>query len=195
MRDLCIGEEVVGRDGRRLGRVERLVVDEQAHRVTHLEVEGRLVGVAHLTEGDGGRLATDLDAEGLQRQPEAQAPLVQPPGQHWRPPGGYALGNFLRISSALIGQVAYVPPVRVELDLSAVHEIAPGSPVWSQGKQVGEVSEVLSDDEGTVTSLVLRRPGLFGLRLLLPAKHVIEVLGTNVYTDLTEPQIEALPQP
>jgi sporulation protein YlmC with PRC-barrel domain len=193
VRDLRIGEEVIGQGGRRLGHVERLVVDEQAHRVTHVEIDGRLVGVGHFREADGGRLTTDLDAEGLRRQPEAHAPLVEPPGRYWRPPGGYALGNFLRIASALIGQAAYVPPVRVELDLSGVHEIAPGSPVWSRGKQVGEVSEVLSDDDGTVRSLVVRRPGLLGPRLLLPSEHVVEVLGINVYTDLTEPQIEALP--
>ncbi|MBO0686508.1 MAG: PRC-barrel domain-containing protein, partial [Candidatus Dormibacteraeota bacterium] len=38
VRTFRTGEEVLDREGRRLGSVERLVVDEGAHRVTHLVV-------------------------------------------------------------------------------------------------------------------------------------------------------------
>jgi sporulation protein YlmC with PRC-barrel domain len=188
-----VGEEVLGRDGRRVGTVERLVVDEQAHRVTHVVVHGRLVGAAHLTDVDGQRLRADLDQDGLARQPEARPEVVAEPRGHWRAPGGYSLGDFLAIVTALVGQEPYVPPVHLDLDLSTVHEIAPGSPVFSGSEHVGEVNQVLTDDAGEVTSLVLRRSGLRGHRVRLPSDHVVEVVGTAVHVDLSDAEIEALP--
>lgn len=193
MRSLRIGEEVLGRDRHRLGTVERLVVDEQAHRVTHLVIGGRLVGVGRVRDLDGGRLAADLDRDELAQRPEARPELVGAPRSHWRAPGGYSLGDFLAITSALVGQGPYVPPVHLDLDLSAVHEIAPGSPVFSGSQQVGTVSKVLTDEAGRVTSLVLRRPGLLGHRVQVPPDLVTEVVGTAVHVALSGAQIAELP--
>jgi hypothetical protein len=193
VRSLRVGEEVLGSDRRRLGTVERLVVDEQAHRVTHLVVAGRLLGVGRVSDVDGARLSADVDAAGLARLPEARPELVETPGGHWRAPGGYSLEDFLAIASALIGQGLYVPPVHLDLDLSAVHEIVPGSPVFSGGRHVGDVNQVLTGDGGDVTLLVLRRPGVLGRRVKLPPEHVTEVVGTAVHVDLSEDEVEALP--
>lgn len=193
MRSLRIGEEVLGRDHRRLGTVERLVVDEQAHRVTHLVVDGRLVGAGRFSDVDGARLSVDLDRDDLARQPEARRELVSEPGRHWRAPGGYSLGDFMAIASALIGQAPYVPPVHVDLDLSAVHEIVPGSPVLSGREVVGHVNQVLTDGDGRVSSLVVRRTGVRGRRVELPPEHVTEVVGTVVHVDLAAADIDALP--
>jgi sporulation protein YlmC with PRC-barrel domain len=193
VRSLRVREEVLGRDGRRLGTVERLVVDERAHRVTHVVVHGRLVGVGRLKDGDGTRLTADLDRDELARQPEARPELVGEPGHNWRAPGGYSIGDFLAIVSALVGQEPYVPPVHLDLDMSAVHEIAPGSPVFSGSEQVGEVSQVLTDEAGQVSALVLRRPGVLGRRVRLPSDRVVEVVGTAVHVDLSDAEIEALP--
>lgn len=194
MRRLRIGEQVLGADGRRLGVLERLVVDEQAHRVTHMVIHGRLVGVQHVREVNGERLQADLDEAGLAGQPQARPELVAAPGAHWTAPGGYSIGDFLAIASALIGQGPYVPPVHLELDLSAVHEISPGSHVWSGAEHVGEVSQLLTDDQGNVESLVVRRRGLLGRRVLLPGRHVREVVGSSVHVDLTEDEVNALPE-
>jgi len=194
VRSLRIGEEVVGAGGRRLGQLERIVVDEQAHRVTHLVVAGRVVGIQRFRDLDREHLVVDLDEERLRRQPEALPDVVGTAGDHWRAPGGYALGDFLGIASALVGQGVYVPPVHLDLDLSAVHQIAPGSPVFSGRRHVGNVSQVLTDDAGAVVSLVLRHAGLVGTRRLVPADHVVEVIGSTVHLDLAEREIEALPE-
>jgi hypothetical protein len=193
VRSLRVNEEVLGRDGRRLGVVERLVVDEQAHRVTHVVVHGRLVGVARLSDVDGARLSADLDRDGLDRQPEARPEVVSSPGAHWRAPGGYSLDDFLAIVSALVGQGPYTPPVHVDLDLSAVHEIAPGSPVFAGSEHVGDVGQVLTGDDGAVTALVVRRPGVLGHRVRVPPDRVVEVVGTAVHVHLSEAEVEALP--
>jgi uncharacterized protein YrrD len=193
VRSLRTHEEVLGRDGRRLGAVERLVVDERAHRVTHVVVRGHLVSVGRLRDVDGSRLAADLDGDELGRQPEARPELVGEPGGHWRAPGGYSLEDFLAIASALVGQGPYVPPVHLDVDLSAVHEIAPGSPVFSGREHVGDVSRVLTDDAGEVTALVVRRPGVAGHLVCLPPDRVVDVVGTAVHVDLGEAELRALP--
>ena len=167
MRSLRIGEEVLGRDHRRLGTVERLVVDEQAHRVTHLVVSGRLLGVGRVSDVDGARLAADLDREDLTGQPAARPELVTEPGGHWRAPGGYSLRDFLAIASALVGQGPY--------------------------EHVGDVSQALTDNAGQVTSLVLRRPGVLGRRIQLPPDAVAEVVGSAVHVSLTADEVDALP--
>ncbi len=181
MREVRIGEEVVDRDGRRLGRVERLVID------------GRLVGVRRLRD-EGRRLMADLSRQELESQPEVHPGLVAPPGRHWHPPSGYVIDDFLRFAEALIGQQPYIPPVHLDLDLSAVHEIAPGGPVWSGRQQVGEVSRVLTDDEGRVRDLVIRTGGLLRHEVLVPADRVREVVGTNVHLDLRPDEIDRLPR-
>ena len=195
MRILRIGEPVIGKDGQRLGSVERLVVDEQAHQMTHVVVNGRLVGAGRVRALRDNQLAADLDRDDLLKQPEAHDELVRPPGSHWRAPSGYVLSDFLRIVSALVGQTAYVPPVHLDVDQSAVHEIKAGSPVWSGRQQVGKVSELLTTDDGRVTAVVLQRPGLLGTRHVLPIEHVTEVVGTNVHVDQTAQEIEALSEP
>jgi sporulation protein YlmC with PRC-barrel domain len=193
VRNLRVDEEVVDAGGRRLGHVQRLVVDEQANQVTHLVVEDRLVGIGHVRDrGDG--LVADLGREELLRQPEARRELVDEAPAHWIPPDGYALRNFLRIASALIGQGPYVPPVHLDLDLSAVHEITPGSRLWHDGEQVGEVARVDTDDSGRVAALVIRRPGVFGQQVVLPSGHVTEVVGNNVFVNLDERELGSLPE-
>lgn len=191
MRELRIGEEVLDPEGRRLGFVQRLVVDERAHRVTHVVVDGRLVGVRHVQDA-GDRLAANLGPEELRRQPAAEDHLVGPPGDHWRPPDGYTLNNFVRVLNALIGQGPYVPPVHLDLDLSAIHEITPGSAVYTGTERLGEVDRVLTDEAGDVRSLVVRH-GLLARRVVMPVDHVTEVVGSSVHVDLDERDLEGLP--
>jgi hypothetical protein len=65
--------------------------------------------------------------------------------------------------------------------------------VVSGSERVGEVSQVLTDEADQVTALVLRRPGVLGRRVLLSPDRVVEVVGTAVHVDVSEAEIEALP--
>ncbi len=193
MRELRIGEEVLGREGERLGTIERLVVDESAHRVTHLVVDGHLVGAGRFRASGPDRLQCDLDPAGLARLPRERTDQLRPAGEHWNPPSGYAVGNFLRVAGAILGQGPYVPPIHLEVDLSAVHEITVGSPVWAGEERLGEVARVLTDDADNLTQLVLHRQGLLGANVLLPAGRVTEVVGNNVHVDLGPDEAARLP--
>jgi sporulation protein YlmC with PRC-barrel domain len=192
--EIQVGTEVLDPRGGRLGRVERIVIDERAHRVTHLVVEGRLAGIARFRPGPGRALTLRLDEAGLSRLPPADLEQVSQPGPHWLAPAGRRLGDFLAIAGAIVGQSAYTPPVHVDLELETEHEITRGSPVWSGGRRLGEVAELLLDERSHITGLVMRRQGLLGGDVTIPTGHVLEVVGNNVHLDLTPEQVDALKQ-
>jgi sporulation protein YlmC with PRC-barrel domain len=193
VRTLRIGEDVIDSHGRKLGSVDRLVVDPAAHRITHIVVDGHLVGVGRVADAGAERLSVDLTHEDLARLPEAHPGIVVAPGEYWRPPGGYVLENFLRVAEALVGQSPYVPPVQVDLDAETRHEISAGSPVWSGRRQLGKVTRVVANADGTISELVVRHGRLDGERRV-PIERVTEVVGTNVHVDLSDEDFDALPR-
>lgn len=193
MTELHAGEEVRGRDGDALGTIDRLVVDESAHRVTHVVIDGRLLGVHRLQPGPDG-LVADLDREQLTRLPAAEHDHVGAPGEHWTAPLGWRLENFLRITGALVGQSPYVPPVHFDPEQDDVHEITAGSPVWGGNTKLGTVEQVLTGDGGAVSELVIKREGLLSGHARVPGDRITEVVGNNVHTDLRPEELEAGPQ-
>jgi hypothetical protein len=193
VRTLRIGEDVIDGQGRKLGSVDRLVVDPEAHRITHVVVGGHLVGVGRVADAGAERLSVNLTEEDLARLPEVHPGIVVAPGEHWRPPRGYVLENFLRVAEALVGQSPYVPPVQVDLDAETRHELAAGSPVWSGRRQLGKVTRVVAGADGTIRELVVRHGLLDGERRV-PIERVTEVVGTNVHVDLSDEDFDALPK-
>src|ERR1700730_2079818 len=192
VRTLRIGEEILDGDGRKLGALDRLVGGRNAHRITHIVVDGHLVGVDRVADAGAERLRVNVTREGLERLPEAHPGIVVAPGEYWRPPRGYVLENFLRLAEALVGQSPYVPPVQVDLDAEPRHEISARSPVSSGQRQLGKVAEVVADADGTIRELVVRH-GLLEGRRRVPIERVTEVVRTNVHVDLSEEDFEALP--
>ena len=193
MKALRLGEDVLAVDGSRLGVVERLVVDEGAHQVTHLVVEQRVVPISEFRDAGPDGLATGLDREHLDRYPLHDDASLSAPGDHWEPPAGYQLRNFLAVAGALLGNAAYVPPVHVDLTPGeAPSEISAGSPVWAGERQIGHVTELITDETGRTRHLVMVREGLLGEHVLVPLEKVIEVVGSNVQVDLNETDVDLL---
>lgn len=192
MRVLDPGEQVIGSDGERLGTVSRLVVDESAHRVTHLVIGDRVVGISHLRRSADGRLTVDLDREGLQSQPDIIAARVEGVPTHWQAPEGWTHSSFVRIVGSLFGQAPYTPPVEVDDDVANVHELTAGSPVWSGYTELGRIEAVDTADDGTLTRVIVesehpRR------KVAVPIQAVQEVVGNNVHLNLSPDAFEALP--
>jgi uncharacterized protein YrrD len=192
MREIRIGEDVLAPDGERLGAVERLVVDPSAHRITHVVVADRMLGMPRLADAGAEGLVANVNREEFKKLPEVNPDLVQPAGEGWLAPAGHTLQHFLSIAGAIVGQGPYIPPVHADLDVSAVHEISPSSPVWSGKERLGHVAEVTTDDSGTLIDFVLDR-GILHRRVRVPAGRVVEVVGDNVHVDLTEDELEDLP--
>jgi len=192
MRRLEIGEDVLAADGRRLGTVERIVVDEAAHAVTHLVVDSHAVELVHFKDAGPDGLACDLGRQDLARLPRADEDPFAEPGENWQAPAGYALNEFLGLAGSLIGQAPYIPPVHTDFgETDEVHEITEGSPVWSGHDRLGRVNEVESDDEGRLTALIVDG-GLFEVPRRLPISRVVRVAGNNVHTDLRREELDGL---
>jgi PRC-barrel domain len=190
---LRIGEDVLAADGSRLGTVERLVIDEGAHQVTHLVVEERVLPLAEFRDAGADGLATRLDRAGLDAFPRHDESSLEGPGEHWRPPEGYRLENFLAVAGALLGNAPYLPPVHADLTPGeSASEITAGSPVWTGDRQIGHVVEVLTDEKGNVRELVMAREGLRGEHVVIPLEKVIEVVGSNVQLDLNDTDVDLL---
>ena len=193
MKTLRIGEDVLAADGSHLGTIERLVVDEGAHQVTHLIVEDRVVPLAEFRDAGPDGLATKLDRAGLEAFPRHDESSLEAPGEHWEPPAGYQLQNFLAVAGALLGNAPYLPPVHADLTPGeSASEITAGSPVWTDDRQIGHIVEVLTDDKGKVTELVMARQGVLGEHVVIPLEKVIEVVGSNVQVDLNETDVDLL---
>ena len=193
MKALRVGADILGADGSRLGTLERLVVDEGAHQVTHLVVEDRVLPLSEFHDAGLDGLATKLDRAGLEAFPRHDETALEAPGEHWRPPEGFQLENFLKVAGALLGNAPYLPPVHADLTPGeAAHEITAGSPVWSGERQIGHVVEVLTDEQGNTRELVMAREGMLGEQVLIPLEKVIEVVGSNVQVDLNETDVALL---
>jgi hypothetical protein len=190
---LRIGEDVLAADGSRLGTIERLVVDEGAHQVSHLIVEDRVVPIAEFRDAGPDGLATKLDRAGLEAFPRHDESSLEAPGEHWEPPAGYQLQNFLAVAGALLGNAPYLPPVHADLTPGeSASEITAGSPIWTGDRQIGHVVEVLTDDKGNLRELVMARQGVLGEHVVIPLEKVVEVVGSNVQVDLNETDVDLL---
>lgn len=193
MKQLRVGEDVLAADGSRLGTVERLVVDEGAHTVTDLVVRDRVIPLREFKDAGPDGLATDLTEDDLGKFPTHDKAALDAPGDHWEPPEGYQLHNFLAVAGALLGSAPFVPPVHADLTPGeAAHEITAGSPVWAGERKIGHVSELVTDETGHTRQLVMTREGLRGEQVLVPVEKVIEVVGPNVQVDLNETEIDLL---
>lgn len=194
MREFHPGEDVLWPDGTQAGAVDRIVVDEKAHSVTHLVVDGRLVSLARLRDAGPDGLVLELDRAGFAKLPRLDHGHVVAPGEHWEAPSGHALSDFLAIAEALVGQSPYIPPVHAELAGDEVRQITVGSPVWFADEEVGEVERVLTGDRGALQELVVHRAALLGAHVRVPAANVIDVIGNNVHLDLPPEEVDKLPR-
>lgn len=195
MMSIRTGEDVLAADGSRLGTVERIVVDESGRQITHVVVKGRAVPAGRLRDAGYDGLATDLAQEDLRTLPDASQPPFAAPGEHWEPPEGFALEDFLAFADAfnrVVAQGPFQPPIHVETGASLLHEIESGSPAWCGNDLVGRVDRLLWDGERQVTDVVVRHG--FPPRLTrVPVSDVKEVVGNNVHLALDEGAFRKLP--
>jgi hypothetical protein len=152
-----------------------------------------VVPIAEFRDAGSDGLATKLNRAGLDAFPRHDETSLEAPGEHWEPPEGYQLSNFLAIAGALLGNAPYLPPVHADLTPGeGASEITAGSPVWTGERQIGHIVEVLTDDKGSVREVVMARQGLRGEHVVIPLEKIIEVVGSNVQVDLNETDVDLL---
>ena len=196
MRSLRTGEDVLATDGSRLGRIQRIVVDENGRQVTHIVVKGRAIPAGRLRDAGRDGLAADLTEADLRALPDASEPPFAAPGAHWQPPEGFALEDFLAFADAfnrVLAQGPFQPPIHVETGASLLHEIDSGSPVWCGNHLVGRVDRLLWEDDSKVSGLVVRH-GFPAKLTQVPVADVREVVGNNVHLQVDAESFRRLPK-
>lgn len=215
--DMHIGAAIVGRDGRRLGTLKRVVVERGTHQVTHIVIDPglvesgnllapggwerpreRVVPLALVTVAGKHQIAVACDEAELRQQPlfehETYVPDETPAGGGSRFRAGDLVSYIA--SAAGVGAAPYEPPMSIQFneppDSSAIAE---GTPVWrlEPHEEIGEVDHVLLDgDTHRVMAIVLRRKGLHRQHVVLPIGAVTSIEDGVVHAALDDAALGAL---
>lgn len=202
LEDLRAGAPVLSRDGDKLGKLSRVVVEKDTLRLTHLVVDiGRgdervvPLGVLHDAAEDAVRLSMDKDEFG-EMSLKYDTQVYQPIGDAQR--GRLDLSDVSRFVASLPGALG--PGVMTEALAKSPDEvdIVKDSPVWrlNPHQKIGEVEHVIFDDRSRkITALVVRRGIIFTHDVLLPARYiaeVVEALGGIVRVEMSDADLKQL---
>lgn len=202
--DLNVGATVHCED-RVCGRLAKVVVDVYTRRITDLIVGGRLpfspdrvVPVGTVERASKDEVHLELSADELEAYPEYREVEYTEPSPD-APAGVYEKGD-VRCYNATYSyacEMPVVPKVRHEVHagLDANRAVVErGTRVLNAQGEVARVDHVLvNPEDGKITHLVLRR-GLVPRYPILPIEEINEFGDQVVTVDLSEEQIEALPQ-
>ncbi len=216
--DMHIGAAIVGRDGRRLGTLKRVVVERGTHQVTHIVIDPglvesgnllapggwerpreRVVPLALVTAAGRHQITVACDEAGLRQQPlfehETYVPAETQAGASGPRFRAGDLVNYIA-SAAGVGAAPYEPPISIQFNEPPdSSEIAEGTPVWrlEPHEEIGEVDHVLLDGAThRVTAIVLRRKGLHRQRVVLPIGAVTSIEDGVVHAALDDAALGAL---
>lgn len=212
-----LGAPVLSQDGKRLGVVNRLILDDRRRRVKAFVVHKLLQAADKIVEisqcervtDDGIVLrigadeAADLPAfireSFVDVSPEAAlrslyTSLMPGPGTFL---AQAPIAGRHTIDEATEG--AYAPPippearVTVESNVPAEYDIiGTGTDVVTvDGRKVGTISEVMVDEQGDVTGFVVRKGFIFPEDMYVPIDWVTNISDKHIHLKVSAAQVEA----
>jgi len=202
LEDLRAGAPVLSRDGDRLGKLSRVVVEKETLRLTHLVIDighghERVVPLGVLRDASEDAVGLSMDAaEFGDLSLEYDTQVYRPIGDAQR--GRLDVSDVSRFVSSLPGEMG--PGVMTEVLAKSPDEvdIVKDSPVWrlDPHQKIGEVEHVIFDERSRkITALVVRRGFLFTHDVVLPAHYiaeVVEALGGIVRVQIGDADLKQL---
>ncbi len=202
LEDLRAGAPVLSRDGDKLGKLSRVVVEKDTLRLTHLVVDAgrsdeRVVPLGVLRDATEAAVRLSMDtAEFRDLSVKYDVQVYQPIGDAQR--GRLDLSDVSRFVASLPGELG--PGVMTDVLAKAPDEvdIAKDSPVWrlNPHQKIGEVEHVIFDDRTRkISALVVRRGLVFTHDVVLPAGYiteVVEALGGIVRVEISDADLKQL---
>jgi len=216
--DLHAGADVVSRDGHKLGTLSRVVVNKDTLKLTHVVVDtgilrsgkplweggwslphDRVVPLAALREAGSDRIELTMTADEFRDHSVSYDTEVFKPMPDLKP-GRLDTSDLQRFVTSLPGEPG--PFVITDVMAKATDEvdIKKDSPVWrlNPHEKIGEVERVIVDEPSRkVTALVIKRGFVFSHEVVLPVRHVVEVveaLGGIVRIDMDDEALKQLPE-
>lgn len=204
--DIDIGADVLTNDGKKVGSVERVVIDPLSYEVTDIVVHtdaGRqddyIVSVSEIDAAEHGEVTLRVNADQLRQMPHFVEAEFEVP-----PPGGaevlaYNPGNIVVPVKPPFPPPYPVPPPPPPLPElarevgAAPLEISEGTEVEAVDGPIGTVDEVLLDTyQDRITALVVRKNDLLGTDVVIPVEWVSEISLDRVKVAATRAQVEHL---
>lgn len=202
--DLRAGAPVLSRDGDKLGKLSRVVVEKDTLRLTHLVVDvghgdERVVPLGVLRDATEQAVHLSMDSG------EFRDMSLKYDTQVYRPiadaeKGRLDVSDVNRFVASIPGEMG--PGVMTDVLAKSPDEvdIVKDSPVWrlDPHQKIGEVEHVIFDERSrTITALVVRRGILFTHDVVLPARYiteVVEALGGIVRVQISDADLKQLEQ-
>jgi sporulation protein YlmC with PRC-barrel domain len=191
------GGDVLGADGEKIGTVAYVVVHPPEMHVTDYVVStgflGRdiIVPVDRVKKVEGGKVATDLDKDALQKLPDYVEVHYEVPPADWAPAGSLIYPS----QSVLWPAGAYYPdPASVKVNAPegtvGLHE---GMTVESSdGHKVGSIKALDEDPaSGDVTDMIVKEGLLFSHDVRIPCSMVAEIHADRVTLNLAKVEVES----
>ncbi len=202
--DLRAGAPVLSRDGDKLGKLSRVVVEKDTLRLTHLVVDAghgdeRVVPLGVLRDATEQAVHLSMDTG------EFRDLSLTYDTQVYRPiadaeQGRIDVSDVSRFVASIPGGLG--PGVMTDVLAKSPDEvdIVKDSPVWrlDPHQKIGEVEHVIFDERSRkITALVVRRGILFTHDVVLPARYiteVVEALGGIVRVQIGDADLKQLEQ-
>jgi len=202
------GADVFTADGRKVGSIDRVVIDPRTREVSHIVIrkgflfaEDKVVPIDLIAKTTEDRIVLRSDVGDLDALPQFEethyiplydsgTPSTADVPLYWYPPVG------------VLGYPGYVPPVPFYVEETERHipentvPLKEGSKVISSdGKHVGNVERIFADSQtGRVTHFVISQGLILKEKKLIPATWISSVLEDAVYLTVDTHQLDALPE-
>jgi uncharacterized protein YrrD len=205
-----LGREVYSSDGRKLGNVDRLVLNSENQHLEEIVVDegffstGRLIDLDLVDRVEDDRVVLSLATAQAEQLPEFVATrFVDVPAVVWnRYPGpvpvGYGAGGLLygtgypTAAGSIFGDT--IAPETVVENVRNIPEqdvvVGSGSDVvGADGKKVGTVDRVLYGQDGTLQGVVVKSGFLFKHEATIPGEWVAELDDDRIMLTVTADEV------
>ena len=213
--DLHAGADVYSSDGHKLGELHRVVLARNDLRATHVVVDigflrsgtpiwqggfgldyDRVAPIETVEAADDERVTLSLTAEAFGELPDYTAETYEQPVD--LTPDEYDLPDVVSQLQRLSAIVGSTPGLWLYENLQKAPgsvDISEGTPVWRQEphEKLGDVQHLILDETtGRLRALVIARGFLFKHEVVLPMRHIVELLDDIVRVQISDDDLDAL---
>lgn len=186
------------------GHLERVVIDPENRRLTHLVVqtrggEWRVIPASAIAEAHYDWIHVRLTCEALETAPAFAEVDFSLPSAEWRPPGELSHADILWPSdyARTLTQDLSPGPLPVEhVNVPPTEAmVASGDRVFCSDHECGRIADLVMDpDSDKALAFVVRRGFLFKRDVEIPMGWIDRVAPDGVHLKMTAQQVEELAQ-